>query len=68
MSAGVLSVGCARWRWVKLTERERFLLGVKEAATPTRLDSGERARLAVLRSPWWALWRWLPDLWRRTYS
>jgi hypothetical protein len=50
-------------RWQQLTERERFFLAMKRAATPQRLLPEERARLELLDSPWWAAWRWLPDLW-----
>ncbi len=52
-------------RWRQLTERERFFLSLKEAATPQHMRLDERARLRLLRSPWWGLSRWLPDLWRR---
>ena len=51
-------------RWGRLTERERFLLAMKDAARPQNLPQEERSRLELLRSPWWAVWRWLPDLWR----
>ena len=50
--------------WQKLRERERFFLTMKEITTPKRMRPEERARLAMLRTPWWAVWRWLPDLWR----
>ena len=64
-AAGILSllVGFCYYRWQQLTERERFLLGMMEASTPQRMHSNERARLKLLRSPWWVVWRWLPDLW-----
>jgi hypothetical protein len=52
-------------RWQRLTERERFLLGMKKAARPQNMDPDEKSKLKLLRSPWWALWRWLPDLWHR---
>jgi len=52
-------------RWRQLTERERFFLSLKEAAIPKNLRPDESARLRLLRSPWWGLSRWLPDLWRR---
>ncbi len=51
--------------WQKLRERERFLLTMKEITTPLRMGPEERARLVILRTPWWAVWRWLPDLWHR---
>ncbi len=51
-------------RWRELTERERFLLRLKEAATPQRMHPEESARLEFLRSGWWAVSHWLPDLWR----
>jgi len=53
-------------RWQQLIERERFLLGMKQASTPNKMCPSERSRLKVLRSPWWAVWRWVPDHWRRT--
>ena len=52
-------------RWQKLVERERFFLAMKEASTPQSMRQKERSRLELLRSPWWAAWRWLPDLLRR---
>ena len=52
-------------RWQRLAERERFLLGMKEASRPRNMHPDEKSKLKLLRSPWWALWRWLPDLWRR---
>ncbi len=52
-------------RWRELTQRERFLLGLKEATTPQRMHPEERARLEFLRAGWWAVFHWLPDLWRR---
>ncbi len=51
--------------WQQLRERERFLLTMKEITTPLRMGPEERARLVMLRTPWWAVWRWLPDLWDR---
>ena len=53
-------------RWQYLAERERFLLGLKKASRPKDLQPNEISRLSILRSPWWALWRWLPDYWRRS--
>jgi hypothetical protein len=52
-------------RWRELTERERFLLRLKEVTTPQRMHPEESARLEFLRSGWWAVSHWLPDLWRR---
>jgi hypothetical protein len=52
-------------RWKKLRERERFLLSMMEITTPRRMGPGQRARLAILQTPWWAVWRWLPDRWQR---
>jgi hypothetical protein len=52
-------------RWQRLTERERFLLGMKKASRPENMDPDEKSKLKLLRSPWWAFWRWLPDLYRR---
>ena len=51
--------------WQRLRERERFFLTMKEITTPLRMGPEERARLVMLRTPWWAVWRWLLDLWRR---
>jgi hypothetical protein len=51
-------------RWKEVNERERFLLGMKRVSTPDLLKPANDVRLKVLRSPWWAIWRWLPDLWR----
>lgn len=64
---GGLSVllGFSYWRWQELTERERFLLAMKQAATPEAMKPAEKVRLELLRSPWWGVWRWLPDLWHR---
>jgi hypothetical protein len=53
-------------RWQQLIERERFLLGMKQASTPNKMCPSERSRLKVLRSSWWVVWRWLPDLWHRS--
>lgn len=52
-------------RWSRLTERERFILGMKEISRPGNMTVKERHRLEFLRSPWWAVWRWFPELWRR---
>jgi hypothetical protein len=51
-------------RWSRLTERERFLLGMKQISRPGNMTAKERERLKLLRSPWWAVWRWIPGLWR----
>lgn len=51
-------------RWQRLTERERFLLGMNKASRPESMDPDEKSKLELLRSPWWALWRWF-DLYRR---
>lgn len=59
----VLILSWSYRRWLKLRERERFLLAMKEASRPMNMNSDERSRLEFLRSPWWAFWRWLPDLW-----
>jgi hypothetical protein len=56
-----LMVGFSYRCWQRLTERERFLLGMKEASTPKKMLPDERSKLKLLRSPWWAFWRWLPD-------
>ncbi len=53
-------------RWQQLTERERFLLGMKEASIPNNMLPDERLKLKLLRSSWWVVWRWLPDLWHRS--
>lgn len=61
---GALLIGWtyyAHRRWQKSVERERYVLAMKAASTPDRLEPGERARLRLLRAPWWALWRWLPE-------
>lgn len=55
----------AYWRWQNLIARELFLLSMKKAATPGQMTREERRRLELLRSPWWAFWRWLPDLKKR---
>lgn len=52
-------------RWREATRRERFLLAMKEASTPEVMNPEEISRLRLLRSPWWAAWKWLPDLRRR---
>lgn len=60
----VLLLGVVRYaygRWQERVERERFVLAMKAASTPDLLDPNERARLRLLRSPWWAVWRWLPE-------
>jgi len=51
--------------WREATERERFMLALKEAATPHRMEPEDAQRLRRLRSPWWAVWRWLLALWRQ---
>ena len=48
-------------RWQARIERERFILALKAAATPDQLRPDERDRLQLLRAPWWAVWRWLPE-------
>lgn len=53
-------------RWQQITERDRFLLGMKAISHPENLTAEERTRLKIVRSPWWAVWCWLPDLWKRT--
>lgn len=58
-------LGHLYWRWQEVTERERFWLGMKSLSTPGRLRPENDVRLKMLRSPWWAIWRWLPDLWRQ---
>jgi hypothetical protein len=58
-----LVVGLCYIRWQRHTERDRFILGMMEASTPDRMRPKEKERLRLLRSPWWAFWRWLPDLW-----
>ena len=62
---GVILAFCYR-RWQQLTEQERFLLGMKEASIANNMLPDERSRLKLLRSSWWAVWRWLPDLWHRS--
>ena len=52
-------------RWRQNTERERFFLGLKDVTTPAQMGTDETRRLRLLRSPWWAAWRWLPDLRRQ---
>lgn len=61
-----LLLGLSYRRWQELVERERVLLAMKKASTPGDMRPEEIARLELMRSPWWALWRWFPDLWRRT--
>jgi hypothetical protein len=51
--------------WREATERERFLLALKEASTPARMEPEDRRRLKRLRSPFWAVWTWLLELWHR---
>lgn len=61
---GALLLGWMRYghhRWQESVERERFVLAMKAASTPDLLDPDERARLRLLRAPWWAVWRWLPE-------
>jgi hypothetical protein len=53
-------------RWQRLTERERFLLGMKEASQARNMHPDEKSKLKLLRSPWWAIWRWLPALWHHS--
>jgi hypothetical protein len=52
-------------RWREATERERFFLAMKEISSPEQMSAENRLRLRLMRSPWWALWRWWPDFWRR---
>lgn len=70
--AALLGVGMflrdAHRRWREATERERFFLALKEASVPERMSLEDRLRLKLLRSRWWAAWRWLPELWRRPPS
>ena len=42
-------------RWQQLTERERFLLGMKEASRPRNMHPDEKSSLKLLRSSWWAV-------------
>jgi len=58
-------LGHLYWRWHELTERERFVLGMKSLSTPGQLRPENDGRLTMLHSPWWAIWQWLPDLWRQ---
>jgi len=51
--------------WREATERERFMLALKEASTPGRMDPEDLLRLQRLRSPFWAVWRWMFELWRQ---
>ena len=51
--------------WREATERERFLLALKEASTPQRMEPDDMLRLRRLRAPFWAVWQWLLDLWLR---
>lgn len=51
--------------WREATERERFMLALKEATTPQRMVPEDVLRLRRLRSPFWAVWRWLLELWRQ---
>jgi hypothetical protein len=50
--------------WREATERERFMLALKEASTPKRMDPADMLRLKRLRAPFWAIWRWLLDMWQ----
>ena len=59
----ILALNFRQWR--QITERERFLLGMKQISRPGNMTAKERQRLELVRSPWWAVWRWVPDLWRR---
>jgi hypothetical protein len=52
-------------RWRDHTERERFVLGMKSVTTPGQFRPANDIRLKMLHSPWRAIWRWLPDLWRQ---
>jgi hypothetical protein len=63
LSGVILFLVSSHRRWQQLTERERFFLAMKKAATPHRLLPKERSRLELLDAPWWAVWRWLPDSW-----
>ncbi|MBI3933002.1 MAG: hypothetical protein HY317_06275 [Acidobacteria bacterium] len=56
-------LGVSHRYWQRLRERERFILTMREITTPQKVSAVERARLELLRAPWWAAWRWLPDLW-----
>ena len=60
-----LLLGSSYRHWQRLHERERFFLTMKEITIPKRMSPEERARLELLRAHRWAVWRWLPDLWRR---
>ena len=51
----------AHRKWQERVERERFILAMKAASTPELLAPSERDRLELLREPWWAVWRWLPE-------
>jgi hypothetical protein len=51
--------------WREATERERFMLALKEASTPQRMAPEDMLRLRRLRAPFWAVWRWLLELWLR---
>lgn len=68
---GVLLIGLllrVEYRqWREATERERFMLALKEASTPQRMDPADVLRLRRLRSPGWAVWRWLFELWRQPH-
>jgi hypothetical protein len=41
------------------------VLGLKSLSTPGQLRPENDGRLRMLHSPCWAIWRWLPDLWRQ---
>jgi hypothetical protein len=62
--AGVYLRVCYR-RWRQATERERFDLAVKAATIPQHMSPASKQKLELLRSPWWAVWKWFPDYWRR---
>jgi hypothetical protein len=66
LGAGLLAG--SYWHWRRLTERERFFLAMKQAVGAERMGPDEKTRLRLLRSPWWAVWRWLPDLQRQLLS
>jgi hypothetical protein len=52
-------------QWREATERERFMLALKEASTPRLMLPEDLVRLKRLRAPFRAVWRWLPDLWQQ---
>jgi hypothetical protein len=51
--------------WREATERERFMLALKEASTPARMDPEDMLRLRRLRAPFWAVWTWSRERWRK---